>query len=1447
MGNKTVKRLAILIGAAVLIGGGGYLLWSFQVDRMARSVVARAEKAESEGRYAEAERLYREHLAVVKEDAEVQRKYAEVLLKLEGNRRREEALGIFEDILRRYPGRDDVRRRAAEVASEIGGGATERARGHLASLLKNIPDDGHLEYLMARCCEQNGDPAGAVANYESAIEHGAPERLEAAQRRAMLLRDSLGRKDEADGAINAMVRSSPGDYRVYLGRGRYREAAVVRGKEKGKGGVDDFREAKKLAPDRPEIYLALAEAEDRGAGGGSAGLDRARQVLDEGLAALPKATELYQALAGLEQRAGRPDRAGEALELGLKALPDDLALRWLLALNLAGRGQSESGRLRLQIAEMERLGAARPVLQYLQGYEHFNRREFREAQRTLTTALQTSGGRLGGLKGEIYKLLARCYAETNSTEQQQEAAVRALSANPNDATARLGYIQSLAARGELDEAIRQYRELDTQQPGAARLPLASLLIDQVRRKPAATRDWREVERLIDDAAAAAPRAVEPALLRARMLMAQGHDAQADDLLETTRARSPEDPRPWVTQIEAQIRRGQYAEASAGLDRARKALGDRFELRAVGIALAAARGGPSAPAALDELGRGLEAFSRDERRRLLTAMAYERDRIHDAKGSVDAWERLAREDPENLQPRLRLFELAIEAGDADRAEARIRAIEPLDIEFARLCESHLLAWRARRDTDPAARRKLRDQARGLLNELRVRRPDMARVPLAMARLDEEEIADAGSDEARREKIESALASYRLALELGLHEPAAVRGYIQLLFRTGRGGEALKVYSEIPHASAYIGDLGRVASQYALTHRDYPQAEAIARKAVETDPADFQARVWLSRVLFEGGRGDEAVDVARRGVDAAPTDPARWITLVQLLTMAHRNDQAEKVAREAEGRLAATPIALAECSGVVGKAYELGDPDRARDWYRRARDWFDKAQAALKDPDDLSVRRQLAAFLLQTNEAAHAEGPLKEILARASGGKSPTLAAWARRGLAKVYVGASPPRIAEAMALYPAATTPGADPDDLRVLSRIHEIQGTPEGRRQAIADLEALIGQEAAATPEDRLRFAQLLEAVGDWTRAHEQFQELILRADAARDPETAGRRPTYYVLFVEALLRHHRPGEAADLAEARKLVAEARPIEREPLVPLLLEAEIDKADGRPADAAKRILAFGVRPDLTVVGRIRLAIEADRLGLYDAAEALYRRAADQPPPDPRDPPNRVRLALFLARRNRVKEAIDLCEQIWAEPTRRINAAQAVIQILCDPSRSLDLDQTHRVIAWFERGAAEDPRAMAYIVGLGNLYERLGDYPRAEDAYRRAIQINDSDGIASNNLAWLLALRGGRGREALALINKAINARGPLPEFLDTRGMIFIELGEGRRAVTDLEGALRTSPTPPKFFHLAQAYLGVHEKEKARRTLEAGKVRGLPTGLHVLEIAEYKKITGELGIP
>ena len=164
-------------------------------------------------------------------------------------------------------------------------------------------NDGNLLFLMGRCCEDGKNDVDAVKWYRKAIEHNAPQQIEAYQRLATLLRGQLNQPKDADQAIEEMVQSAPKNYLVYLERGRYRRQFGL--PESGA----DFQKALELAEATPEVYLEMAKTAET-----ESGYDAAQQILEDGLKKTPASAEIYEALTDLEWRSGHTDQAVKILE-----------------------------------------------------------------------------------------------------------------------------------------------------------------------------------------------------------------------------------------------------------------------------------------------------------------------------------------------------------------------------------------------------------------------------------------------------------------------------------------------------------------------------------------------------------------------------------------------------------------------------------------------------------------------------------------------------------------------------------------------------------------------------------------------------------------------------------------------------------------------------------------------------------------------------------------------------------------------------------------------------------------------------------------------------------------------------------------------------------------------------------------------------------------------------
>ena len=301
--------------------------------------------------------------------------------------------------------------------------------------------------------------------------------------------------------------------------------------------------------------------------------------------------------------------------------------------------------------------------------------------------------------------------------------------------------------------------------------------------------------------------------------------------------------------------------------------------------------------------------------------------------------------------------------------------------------------------------------------------------------------------------------------------------------------------------------------------------------------------------------------------------------------------------------------------------------------------------------------------------------------------------------------------------------------------------------------------------------------------------------------------------------------------------------------------ELNQAQNQLDKAEELIKTCADRPALTPVALGTLAKLAEKLGRFDLAEKLYRRLAALPA----TPRGKIELAKFLGRRGNPKEALDICEPLWSRTGEIEGVGRACIEVLAGGTREPDPAQLKRVSGWLEQALKQKQGSILLSVSLGNLREMQEHYADAMDLYRRAVKPGDGNGVsgdvqsiatAYNNLAWLTALYEGKGSEALPYINRAIELMGPMSEFLDTRGVVYLMLGDFQHAIEDLEKAVTVAPDPSssKYFHLAQAYLGAKNKEKAKQSLEAAKIKGLKqSDLHFLERGAYQKVLTELGAP
>jgi tetratricopeptide (TPR) repeat protein len=1414
---KTRKRLNILFLAGLVVaftalGVGVHFVHGYQVKRNSRSLFLMADKAKEEGDAAKEMEYLGRYLGFEPQDMEAQARFGigmDDLAKKSGSARNRIAAYLkLEAVLRHEPDRLDIHRRQVDTAMVMG--RFDEALTHLEILHKAKPTDADLELLMGRCEEALGRSEKALDAYQLAIRH-APERIDNYLRAAVLLHERLDKPNEADAAIEAMVKANPKAFEAYLARSRYRIQFHGKSASAVEAAKEDVRQARLLAPDEPDVVLAAADVARA-----SGSTEQGREVLLKGIEAHPREARLYLSLIALEVRDGKAKEALALARRGLKELPDNGDLLHALADLLVQEGELKDAET--TIAKLRELKYAPPLLDYLQARIYFRKSEWSKTSEVLER-VRPQLTRLPGLEVQALLMLGQCNERLGNPDVALLSYQQARKLDPLSAAAHYRLANVQMALGRNDEALAEFRNLlslSNPPPGTHALLARALIVRnaQLQRKD---RDIGEMKRELSAAAKESPDALDLPVLQAEVMLledAKNLDA-ARRLLEKARDAHPDEIALWIALVQLSER----AEAERILDRAaaRPKLAQRVELTLARLGYLTQ---PPADAKTPEerkqaaervrrtlagMEKGVEKLPEEDRPRLLNGLADAQMRMGDTTEAERLWRKVADLQPNNLGIRLVLFDLALLAksdAEIERELSEIRGIEGENGTFWRYAEAARRIQKAR----PKDNEELTDSGRRALREARQylvaagsRRTSWSRIPALEAEIDELE-----------GRTSAAIDKYQQALNLGERRPAIVRRAVQLLFEQKRFDEANAAVSKLLDRENTLlsAGLGKLAVETLLskadpTQRDTERALDLAVKSISPDSKEYRDHLWLGRVQWASGKQAEAEKSLKRACELGEKAPETWVTLVAYLVSADKKKEAEQAVDRAIKKMPTdkAPLALAGC-------YEnIGDLKKAEENYL----------AALKaTPDDAGMLRNVATFFIRHGESAKAEPRLRTILDLGDKASSAD-AAWARRGLAAALAARGDRRsYDDAMALIEKNLAEIKDDADQHAKALL---LATRVSRRKEAIRLFEDLARRGSLPAGERFALVRLYLSEDNWQQA--QLHMLTLLAS----PE--GKNPTYTAYYARRLLQHDALAEAeAQLEKLEKALPDS---------PLTIEikARVLQAKGKDADAVALIQEYTRRKDADLA---RAGLLLETLGqqskakdIYNReAEALYRKYVAQSDKPERD----LTLAGYFGRQHKLNEALESCDTALRHKAPPEVVAQTLTGVL--RSNAAGDQPCRRVEKTLQEMLSQKPVSVALMICLADVYDLQARFDEAEAVYRRALTKDADNAMVLNNLAWLLAFKNPPSSEALSTINHAIDIVGPSPELLDTRGVVELALGQNEKAVEDLQSALSLSSSPSRAFHLARALAALNKSREARQALEDAGKRGFEVkSLHPLE--------------
>lgn len=1426
MRTLNVRLAIMLLIVGVVLGGGVHLLHYTQVRRQATSLLAAADRAREETKYRVAIDYLNSYLALVPQDIETRQKLGFWLAE---TGQFGAAYGVLEEVLRakeeaqeeQY--RSETRRKLVDIALAIR--RWPDAEVHLRYLLQETPEDAELLDLLGQCQVALGRDRAAVDTFRHALRL-APGQVDSYPRLAWVLRNRLEQAKNADKVMEQMVKLNPRSAKANLHLGHYFY------------GLAQFDDAIKQAKRVLEL-----KAEDPGALwlGGRCSLekqqyDAATEYATRGIKASKGDKAMYILLADIKLRTGRRLEAIAALKQGLqmtKGTPGYGEILWHMAnLHIDSGDPAEATKI---INELRQFNYPRPHLRCLEGRVELAMEHWTNA-RTIFESIRPDLTDSPALLKHVDFWIGKCYGQSGNIEQQLAAYRRAVAVDPFFFAARSGIADILINSGQLNSAIDEYRQAMKagHRNELTMLALARTLVLRNLRVNPADRDWNEVEQVLKQAAILSPSSSQVPLLHAEALVAQDRMEEAERLLTELRQSAPDRIEFWTSLVALAGRQEKWEQAEKLLEEAKQKLGDRVPLRLSRAQYLFKRFGRDAGSEFRKLAGDVQAFSAEDQVRLYNGLVGFCIQANDLETAKRLCQFVSEKEPQNVRIRYLLFELALRSRES-------RNIDSLLAELGKvLSEIEAIAGRgplwlygqAVRLTVQSKENnaEMLGQALECLARAREMRPTWSRLPLL-----------AGGIYETQGKLDQAMDNYLQAISLGERDPEIIRRTVQLLFQNQRYSEADRLLRRLEDRQIpFTSDMNRMWTEIALRQGNFEQALEMAQKSINEGSKDYRDHLWHGQVmgiLARRAKADGRIQVAaktlekaekalRRALELRERSADCWVSLVQLLAAMDQRPKAREtiVAAQAKIPQQQAPLALAHCYEAVGEL-------------NQARAKFEAALAAA--PDNAFIMRQVADFYLRTDNNAAADPLLRRLIA--SKGKASELdILWSRRMLAIIlFERTGFPNLTEAQRLIGEnLASPLASIEDRRVKARLLLADPRRVKSQEAVQLLESLNQSGEQPTADDRFSLAQLYLAQGDWTKYLTQMRSVL----------GTGNPSTHHIAaYVHALVQHHELSEA-DLWLSR--IEQAAPnqfgtvslraeimLHRNQQSQMfdMLMSYLDKPNAQPASRADRMALTANFLEQSAAHLAAPREKAVAAQCIQKAETLFRSLMEQ------QPGRELTLATFLARQNRIQEALIVVERYWATSSPEALASTA-LTIVRGGAVAEQIAQLDTIL---KAALQKFNQPVSLLIAAADSSAMQGRYEQAERFYREVIAKDSGNAVAMNNLGVIMALRGIRLDESLKLVDRAMELAGPVAAMLDSRATVYLAMEQPDKALADLELAVADEATPVRLFHQARAYSMAGKKAEAVFAMEAAQKKNLKrTMLDLPERPIYDKLRDDL---
>jgi len=545
------------------------------------------------------------------------------------------------------------------------------------------------------------------------------------------------------------------------------------------------------------------------------------------------------------------------------------------------------------------------------------------------------------------------------------------------------------------------------------------------------------------------------------------------------------------------------------------------------------------------------------------------------------------------------------------------------------------------------------------------------------------------------------------------------------------------------------------------------EAEMKKSISLDPKSVNVKLLLASFYARNGRLQDAEQVCWSAVATDPKNLSAREALVQVILRQGNPARAEQVLRQVSNDLADNPQGVRMLADYYASS---GQIDKAKSEF---------VSLAHKYPKNVSVQEGYVRVLLEVKDFTTAQTVVTELMKKNS--KDPQVAVL--NGIVLLNNG----KLVDAInALQSAASNAPKDAFIQYWLGRAAQMKGD-----SGLA--EKSFRQAAQLNPRN-------LEAQEALARIAVQHGDVSMLADVAEKTITAAPHfPGGYRWRATVELAHNSPDKAeADLKTAMSIAPQSAPA-------YLMLGEIRYTQKRfPEEAALLEQALQYDPDS--VAALRGLVN------YDLSKKLPVQALS-------------RINAQIAKRPKNSGFYDLLAMVQIQNKNldlAIATAQKSMEVNPDDSEAVTIyaqlqaarGQAANAIGVWEQWSKGHPGNAGALVILGSLEESRGDKRKAEDYYKKALQIVPTQPVAANNLAYLMLQNGENVDVALTWAQTARQGMPDSPNSADTLAWAYYYKGTYGFARDLLEDAVKKDPNSATLqYHLGMVYGKLRDRSSA----------------------------------